>query len=120
MPHGTLVKIVSQNLVAFLWLNVDRVNYFMRKLKKAAACSPFYEAEDSQPTTKDTILSSLTADDLVEVDNVSIQNLTTNDEEVAPKSTGGHPKGTTNAYSVDLQERIMLTKNVRQPMNTVG
>ena len=29
MPHGTLVKIVSQNLVAFPWLNIDRVNYFM-------------------------------------------------------------------------------------------
>ena len=52
MPHGTLVKIASQNLVAFLWLNVDRVTYFMQKLKKAAACSPFCEAKDLQPTTK--------------------------------------------------------------------
>ena len=82
------------------------------KTKKSAACSPFCEAEDLQPTTKDTTLSSLTADDLVEADNASIQNLTTNnEEEVAPKSTGGCPKGTTNAYSVDLQECIILTKN---------
>ena len=57
-------------------------------------------------------LSSLTVDDLVEADDASIQNLTTNDEEeVAPRSTSGHPKGTTNAYSVDLQECIMLAKN---------
>ena len=112
MPHGTLVKIVSQNLVAYPWVNVDQVNYFMRKLKKAAACSPFCEAKDLQPTVKDMTLSSLTADDLVKVDDASVQNLTASDEEeVVPKSTGGHPKGTTNACYVDLQECIMLTKN---------
>ena len=62
----------------------------MQKLKNAAACSPFCEAKDLQPTMKDMTLSSLTADDLVEVDDVSIQNLTINDEEeVAPKSIGG-------------------------------
>ena len=49
---------------------------------------------------------------MVEADDASIQNLTTNDEEeVAPKSTGGRPKGTTNAYSLDLQECIMLAKH---------
>ena len=90
MQHGTLVKIVSQNLVALPWLNLDQVNYFMQKLKKAAACSPFCEAKESQPTTKDMTLFSLTADDLVEADDASIHNLTTNDkEEVAPKSIGG-------------------------------
>ena len=89
------------------------------KTKKSAACSPFCEAEDLQPTTKDMTLSSLTADDLDEVDDASIQNLTTNDEEVAPKSTGGNPKAP--------PMRILLTyrntscsQRMKQPMNTVG
>ena len=72
MPHGTLVKIVSQNLVAFLWLNIQQVNYLMQKLKNAVTYSPFCEAKDLQPTMKDMTLSSVTADDLVKADDASI------------------------------------------------
>ena len=62
-----------------------------------------------------TTMSSLTVDDLVEGENNSNSPTSTNNEteEVpeVPKSNGGHPKQTTAAYSADLQEHLVLTKN---------
>ena len=142
-PYGTHKKIVDDHLVTFSWLNLMKVKNHLQKcvVPKTNASS----LTDLETEIEFTMagMSSLTATEMeqepssiiffLSSSNSTTPNMTTAtsnsafkgstnenstaEEQIVDKGLGGHPKGTTTSFSVELNQKIMLIKEEAEAQN---
>jgi len=109
-PYRAIINVVEENKTAFPWLNVNKVKNHLRKLNKQVPNlpKPNYLQLLSATSTGLSSLTNVTAT----TDNATIRTSTTlTGKDADSTNIGSRPKGTMVTYSIDLQERIVLTKD---------
>jgi len=131
-PYGALKKLVDDHLVMFPWLNVMMVKNYLCKLAvpktmtsnlsdietevafTMAGMSSLTTTERIQQPTHTIIVVASNSSTATEADPTSTKNSITagapSAEQIVNNGLGGHPKGTTAAYSVELNQKIVLIK----------